>query len=399
MDVWQSLGGMTELELTSADLQGALGEISRRNISLYHVSYLSELTVRFQVRRDAVKAVKDICEKRGESLKPRRRFGLYWLLRRFAARPVLLFGCLMYLGLALYLPTRVLFVRVEGNQLVPANAILEAADQAGIRFGASRREVRSEKIKNALLDAIPQLQWAGVNTSGCVAIVSVRERSQTDMAEPAGEVSSIVAAVDGRVYSCTATRGTLLCREGELVRQGQVLISGYTDCGLSIQATRAEGEVYAETTRFLTALTPVQHTAIREITGESKNYSLLLGKNRINFWKTSGNWEGTCGRIYEEYYVTLPGGFRLPLGIGVETLQHYATSEGELAPEEAEPLLTEFAVRTVSAQMVAGSLDTASAELSREEGLYRLEGSYACREMIGRVQREQIGEDYVKNHG
>lgn len=32
-------------------------------------------------------------------------------------------------------------------------------------------------MKNALLSAIPELQWAGVNTYGCRAVISVRERT------------------------------------------------------------------------------------------------------------------------------------------------------------------------------------------------------------------------------
>ena len=37
--------------------------------------------------------------------------------------------------------------------------------------------IRSEKVKNSLLQRIPQLQWAGINTDGCVAVISVREKT------------------------------------------------------------------------------------------------------------------------------------------------------------------------------------------------------------------------------
>ena len=89
-------------------------------------------------------------------------------------RPVLLAGLGILFLLAMYLPSRVLFIRVEGNMQIPDRQILAAAEECGIRFGASRREVRSEKVKNALLSSVPQLQWAGVNTAGCVATISVR---------------------------------------------------------------------------------------------------------------------------------------------------------------------------------------------------------------------------------
>ena len=96
----------------------------------------------------------------------------------------------------------------------------------------------------------------GVNTSGCVATVSVRERTDPEVTEQDSAVSNIVASRDGFIVSATVTRGNFLCRVGQSVKAGQVLISGYTDCGICIQATRAEGEIYAQTSRDFAAVTP-----------------------------------------------------------------------------------------------------------------------------------------------
>ncbi|MBQ8835232.1 MAG: sporulation protein YqfD [Oscillospiraceae bacterium] len=398
MDFWRSVHGMVEAELTSAALDTAFQAINRQDISVYQVIPVSDLTVRFQIRRKDQKKLAALCEKRGETLTLCGRRGIFWPMRDFLTRPVLIAGLLAFLCLATYLPTRVLFVQVEGNSEVPAKLILVAAEESGIRFGASRREVRSEKMKNALLSAVPQLQWAGVNTAGCVAVISVRERSLTDTEENEDPVSSIVAATDGLIYSCTATQGTLLCSEGEMVRQGQVLISGYTDCGLCIQATCAEGEIYAQTNRKITAIMPAEGVGRGGLEGETKKYSLLFGKNRINLWKGSGISDTSCGRMYEEYYITLPGGFRLPFGIGVETLQFYEMEVSAASLPMGEQLLTQYARSGVLSQTVAGSIRTETVSVTQENGVLYLEGSYGCTEMIGRVQREQIGEAYGKGN-
>ena len=80
-------------------------------------------------------------------------------------------GLCLLLLLVCILPTRVLFMRVEGNESIPENLILEAAEDCGIRFGASRSAVRSEKVKNGILSRISELQWVGVNTKGCIAVI------------------------------------------------------------------------------------------------------------------------------------------------------------------------------------------------------------------------------------
>lgn len=397
MDLWKSLAGMVEVELTSAEPEAALGAISTRGIEIFRVEQKGELTMRFRIRRKDYNMLAALCEKRGETLKLLRKSGLYWAGRQLLRRPVLLAGMALFLALVLYLPSRVIFIRVEGNVTVPTRQILEAAGESGICFGASRRQVRSEKVKNALLSAVPQLQWAGVNTAGCVATISVRERTDAQASRQEWEVTSIVAARDGYILSGTVTRGNALFQVGQAVKAGQVLVSGYTDCGICIQATRAEGEIMAQTNRTLEAVTPSQWVLRGEETGVHRKYSLLFGKKRINLWKDSGILDTTCGRMYMEYYVTLPGGFQLPLALCVEEFTSYVTGTAELPQSGAEEALTEYADSYLLQQMVAGEIRSRLQTVCLDGGIYRLKGSYVCVEMIGRVQREQIGDTNGKN--
>ena len=239
---------------------------------------------------------------------------------------------------------------------------------------------------------MPELKWAGVNTSGCTAVISVREREPEIKGTESLSFSNIVADRDGYITSCTATRGNLLCAPGQVVEKGQLLISGFTDCGLCIRAEAAEGEIFAQTRRQITAVTPGQRT-IRVREGEAKRfYSLILGKKRINLWKDSGIWDATCGRMYEEYYITLPGGFRLPVALAVETVTQWDTADVNVTAGEAKESLSFFVRAAVKAQMTAGMILQESMELTQEKGCYFLHARFLCEEMIGRVITQEIGE-------
>jgi sporulation protein YqfD len=392
MNLWRSLEGMVEAELTCADPGGAFDAINRQGIPVYQVRQIRDLTLGFQIRRKDYTALCALCKKRGDILKLTGKQGLYWAFGHLLRRPLLTGGMALLLCLIFYLPSRVLFVRVEGNSAVPANKILEAAEESGICFGASRREVRSERVKNALLGAVPELQWAGVNTSGCVAVISVRERTTSETEQKDMDVSSIVAACDGIIISATVTRGNGLCQPGQAVKAGQVLISGYTDCGLCIQATRAEGEVFAMTRREISSLSPAVFLQKGQIKDEVTRFSFLVGKKRINLWKDSGIWEGSCGRMYEEYYITLPGGFRLPLAVIKETITTYDTQPVEQTVEAAESELCAFSDSYLSRHMVAGQILERQVETVQDNGAFRMNAVYLCTEMIGRVRQEKIGE-------
>ena len=278
-----SFSATVTIQVISADIAAILRHIEQESIPLYHIRQIDDLTMNLEIKRRDEKRLKALLEKRGAATRAISKRGLYWKLNGITRRPVLLGGIILLLIAGLYLPTRIFFLKVDGNRTIPTRMILEAAGEAGIRFGASAKDVRSEKMKNALLQAIPQLQWAGINTSGCVATISVKERQITEPAQNRQGVSSIVAVRDGIICDMTVTKGNALCKVGQAVSEGQVLISGYTNCDQSIQATRSSGEIFAATMHKIEAVLPTDFTFRGAEEGSVKKTSIIFGKKRINF--------------------------------------------------------------------------------------------------------------------
>ena len=390
MEFWRSLNGMICLQITSADVAGALTVLNNNGIELFQALSRNDLTVEVMIRRQDHKRLRQILERRGDSIESVKLRGLYWRGKRMLKRPVLLCGILALVALSCVIPSRILFLKVEGNQTIPEKMILEYAANCGIAFGASRREVRSEKMKNALLEALPQLQWAGVNTRGCVATISVREREIGNQPEQIAGVSSIVAACDGLIQSCTVIKGNAICTVGQAVKAGQKLISGYTDCGLSIRACRAEGEVFARTERAVSVVALSEYNLQTPKNMELRKYSVVIGKKRINLYKDSGILESTCDKMVLENCLTLPGGFILPVTLVTEVWSYNDQSITAVDPNLLSEQLGEFASAYVNAQMIAGRILSVDETVATEDGIVSLEGKYACHEMIGRVQKEEI---------
>ena len=105
----------------------------------------------------------------------------------------------------------------------------------------------------------------------------------------------------------------------------------------------------------------------------------------------------TCGRMNKEYFVTLPGGFQLPVALCVEEYTLSETLPAERSQYDAEEALREFAESYLREQMIAGKLQNRIETVTLAKGVYELQGAYVCEEMIGRVQREQIGETNGKD--
>ena len=372
MQLWWRIRGWARMRLISADCVSRLRRISRE-IRLVNVEFRSDLEVEFDILKPDVErlTVHD-----GETLELVQTGGFPVLLNKLRHWWILTGLVALLAVLTAFLPTRILFLQVEGNTTVPAGLILERAAECGVYFGASNRELRSEQVKNHLLWAIPELRWAGVNTVGCRTVITVAERQSGGA--PAEELpGDVVAVMDALVTEIYPQAGTARTAPGEAVRKGQVLISGATDLGMSTRVDRAAGEVYGLTSRSVDAVLPAQTLLRRESGRTVRKYSLRIGKKYVNFSNDSGILHGTCVKMRKVNYLTLPGGFQLPVALVTDTYQMCQT---EAVSREIDPAeLAEQARRYVREQMRSGIILDERVALSGEV----LTAVFECREMIG----------------
>lgn len=371
MELWWRIRGWKRLRLTSADCPSRLREIADR-VPLEDITLSDGVTAEFRCLGTQVPLIRvrdgERLEAVGEGGLPKYLKGL-WAWRRLVMFTLLL-GLLTVL-----LPTRVFFFRVEGNGELPERYILEQAAKCGVSFGAARRELRSEQVKNQLLKAIPELRWAGVNTQGCTAVITVALRDPGENREE-DLPGDIVAVADGVVAECYPRAGSCLVDPGQAVQKGTVLISGVTDLGRFTHLGRAEGEVYGLTRREIEVRVPGK-TLLKQSTGQSiRKFSLLIGKKYVNFSNDSGIFMGSCVRMRTVNYLTLPGGFSLPAALVTDT---YFLCETTEAPREDWGPLEDAARRIVRERMTAGVI---LSERLHQEG-NGLSAQFECRELLG----------------
>lgn len=386
------------LEVTSSDLAGRLRHINELGIPVSGVCQKDQLTASFTLRRSDYGAVEAYLRKKGDEVRLISAHGPGYLLLQVGKKPILTAAVICLFFLTLWIPTRVLFVKVEGNETTSSHEVRQCAEAAGVYFGARIKQVRSERVKNKLLSEIPRLQWVGVNTRGCVATIHVVEREEAQQ-EKEDQIASVVSSADALVTDLTVTRGNALCKPGDIVRQGQVLISGYTDCGIKIQAANAQGEVFGQTVYRRQLIFPSKYLQKGRTLKISRNLFLLIGKKEIKIFKDSGISGGVCDKMYASYYLTLPGGFQLPFGVAVETCVYRETAPVTIPQEEVQAYMERSAQLFLTACMISGQVLSSQQTIQAREDCYCLTGRYLCREMIGRIQYEKIGVYHEQNSG
>ncbi len=402
MSLWGYLQGEVTAELVSADLPQALTELGESGVRFHRPVSTAPLTV--QMTMDYVSWVKmqALAARRGDSCTCLHQRGVRVTLVRLRRRWLfwLLLGAM--LASALYAPSRIWFLSVEGNDQVPAREILSAAEECGVKFWADASEIRSEQVKNHLLNQLPELQWAGVNIRGMSAVISVRERVEAEPVRQRDSVTNVVASRDGVIVSMSVLGGEAVCQVGQAVRQGELLVSGCIECPTHTQYTHADAEIYALTRRQFDGFCPGLREE-KEIVGrQHRRISLIWGKKRIKIFGSSGISASTCDKMTQTRVFTLPGGFSLPLAVEIETYREYKPVACPVAAEDAQALLQDLAEQLMRQDMIAGEILQSVPVFTRTEDGYTLAVTSFCREMIARQKMaglfEEVTEDDGTNH-
>ena len=157
------------------------------------------------------------------------RKGVPFLLQKARRRLFFSLGALLFAGLLWLLTSMVWRVDVEGSKRVESADVLEIVRQEGLRLGAWRHNVDTERVATAILREFPQLAWAGVRIRGSTAVVQLVDRA---LVPPLLRLpGDIVAARAGVVVRIIAFSGEAVVRAGDTVALGQMLLSGATAAG------------------------------------------------------------------------------------------------------------------------------------------------------------------------
>lgn len=381
-----------DVSVTCADIPGLLRSAQRGGLVLTDIKPVAPITIHLGVSRADYPLLRQIVKDLGGNIHALHNRGLRDHCRRILKRPLIVITAGLLSLLTVFLPTRVFFISVEGNSQLPANYILQEAVSAGVSFGVSREALRNEKVKNVLLQRIPQLQWAGINTQGCTATIHVKERSAAEKEKAKSGIASIIASRDGILLSCNILKGRGICTVGQAVKEGDVLVSGYTDTGTILQGCAAEAEVKALTERAVTLKMPLDYRKRGEVTGTQTCYGLRIGKKQIKFCNHSGIYDTTCVKMYSEEFWVLPGGFSLPVAWTKESVFYYGLPAIQQTGTVDHSWLASAAKGYTVSQMVAGQILSEQTEIHSTDSLITLTGNYTCQEMIGQVRYEEILE-------
>ena len=384
--------GYCSVRITGASPAWALGKLSEARIAFQNTKKIDDFTIELLLPAKDITRALAACERAMCELQIVKRYGFHCVFGGLLRRPVFLLLLVLASLAAIIVPKFVFFYTVTGNERVPEELILRTLDELGVGVGAYGPSIKPQAVKNKILCRIPELKWITIQQSGMRATVVVREREPSEVVYERKSPRNVVALHAGTITRVSVLAGNCLCKPGDSVTQGQLLVSAYTDLGYKTQVSSALAEIYAKTWRKSKTVTPA--TALqKQYTGEThRSISLRFGSRRVTLFG-GGTDAMDCDKQTVYHQFTLPGGIYLPIGIEITQISDYDTREKELDEAQTQTLLRTFAARQETQEMVAGEILDENLVYACDGGVYTQYAQFTCEEMIARIVDAEIFKD------
>lgn len=242
---------------------------------------------------------------------------------------------LLAIALDLFLSGLVWDVRIEGNEAIESDVVVDALADVGLAVGSSWSDIDAEHVEGALLSSLREVAWIQINRRGTVAYVKISERAPTTLPEaPLYKCSNIVADRDCVIEEITVESGRAMVKAGDVVRRGDVLISGVIEAEGGTVFTVARGNVRAHATGSLEHETAREERYVEYERGDTLERGVRVFSFKINIFKNYGNLEGDYVIIENEEEFVFLDGHRLPFAVyecyadvAVEHTREYTDAE------------------------------------------------------------------------
>ena len=329
--------GVAEYEVQTENTVKFLNSV-RKYVSVKKLKIVDEHRIRFTtLYRERKHAEEKIILSDGNIVDKKYK-GIPMLLKRLLKRPGLLSGALLSVMFVVVSSMFVWEIRVEGNENLSQERVVEMLEKAGFHEGILKRSVDVKKVTDRLLINEDEVSWMAINFDGNVAHVEMKESRQAVPYEKKENVN-LVASANGIVIRVDALEGGTKVSKGEAVIKGQLLVSAFVDKRTGGSLLRgARGYVWANTEREFRIEVPLEYS-IKKYTGKTNNsYCFTFLGNTLDF---SNPFVSFCEKTEFERHdekLTLSEKITLPVLVSKISRREYTQYAVRRTKKEAEIL-------------------------------------------------------------
>ena len=295
----KSINGWVTVEIKGCTGVKFLNICTHRGIRIRGTRRIDEETFRVEIpARDYKRHGRQIARKAGCHVHLVRRRGIGLGLHRYRRRRFLLFGIPVCLAVMVYFSSVVWQINITGAEASDRALTQSILMEAGVHPGSFFAGIDTDRLAQTLLQSQEdKLSWVGIERVGTTLNVELATgRFYRGQDIPPETPCNIVASKAGVISKIVPSSGTAVVQKGDIVEEGQLLVSGVVNLNDDFVTSAPELNVHAaaqiQAVVTYTVSVPIENTRTQvKQTGRDKtSYILYLPGFSVKwpFWGKQG---------------------------------------------------------------------------------------------------------------
>ncbi len=381
--------GYAKIEIKGIDLIGVVNEISNLQIKVWDFNKKKDALVG-KCQLQCLKQLQDVSKKYGCAVIVKSKHGIPYILDKYRARTGILAGLIFMTLFLTIMPNFIWKIEIEGNEKVSSDYIKSKLAEIGVHEGVFFPTLKLVPLQKQLELEFSELSYFAINRNASKLTVQVRELNEKIEILDNDQPCNIVSTKTGQITSIIAKYGKKMVKVNDVVKKGDVLISGFIEYERENTQPRyvhAAGQVMAQTfdvKTFSQEYVENRKVYLEEIEKKSLN---LFGLNiPLDFNKTP---KGSFDIETKTDNVSVFG-YNLPIVITQQTYAPYYIKEEKLSKTQLlEKIKEKVKNYEENALINTEILSKKETEIYKDNELV-VEVEYLCLEQIGEISPIEI---------
>jgi len=284
--IWNFLCGYVRIDMSGFSVERLINQAAVNGIIFWDLERM-HATIGAHVSRGDFFRLQAIAAKTGTVLKVIRYIGLPTIIARFKKRVALIVGGIAFVIGLVALTSYIWRIDIEGYQRIDSEAIIDFLAENDFAIGTFRHGIAYRDIESLLMAQFPDIAWVSLTIEGTRAQITLIETIEKPEIVDLTTPTDIVAAKDGLIMQMATSLGTPQFVPGDVVRAGEVIVSGQLTIGvegepITYEYIRAQSEVWARLYYNINFDIPLVFYE-KSFTGRAgRVYSIMIGSNEFS---------------------------------------------------------------------------------------------------------------------
>lgn len=203
-----------------------LNTLIRNKLNVYDVKRISNTKIELKVDRKSMRTFKNIYRGSKFEVKIKQKTGLPFLARRIYRYKGMWMCAIISLFLLMSTSLFVTDVYIQAPEGIDKVLVRKELEKAGVKPGVYKKSIDRKEIRDKIMGEFNDIAYVSINVKGTNIFVTVTKKDESLEEKKETNYCNIIAKKNGIIEKVIPRSGKQVANVGDIVRKGDVLVSG-----------------------------------------------------------------------------------------------------------------------------------------------------------------------------